>query len=449
MIKSMTGFARETQSSELGESAWKLRSVNHRFLELYCACPRSSWCSSWRCANSAARCSAWQRGKLMHLGFKPRRHGATTLDLNRPLVEQLAASREVAQPSRPCSSLVILDLLRLAWCSTSPSVTSMQSAPPHWPCWTGARRRPLANRDAEGRAWASSCASAVSASTRPPFSRWRAPAGGCGVNEACAPPRRGPRTRSPARAGNGPARLASGRGRRDGPARRPRGRGAGVSLRRAGGTPAGLPHAGAQSRGQHPGLQVRGDVETTREAVEMKVVIEQRRRAGPKPRRPTSPQPAPESPEGDPVRRPRPRRGQRPGDGRWRDPEPRPAGSCTTRAPRTGEEDGVHYHFLDRRGFEAAIAAGELLEHAEVFGNLYGTRAGDVTAALESGRDLILEIDWQGARQVRQPAPGGGEPRRPAAPACRRRAGSGRLRGRGTDAPKVDSPPASPRPAKT
>ncbi len=119
-----------------------------------------------------------------------------------------------------------------------------------------------------------------------------------------------------------------------------------------------------------------------------------------------------------------------------RDPSLGLSVSCTTRAPRTGEEDGVHYHFLDRGRFEAAIAAGELLEHAEVFGNLYGTRAGDVTAALESGRDLILEIDWQGARQVRTRFPGAASlfvlP--PSLPELERR-----LRGRGTDAPEVVS----------
>ncbi len=76
--------------------------------------------------------------------------------------------------------------------------------------------------------------------------------------------------------------------------------------------------------------------------------------------------------------------------------------SCTTRAPRAGEQDGVHYHFLDRDQFERAVAAGEFMEHAEVFGNLYGTREADLRAHLASGRDLILEIDWQGARQVRK-----------------------------------------------
>ncbi|MGE5155557.1 MAG: guanylate kinase [Bdellovibrio bacteriovorus] len=76
--------------------------------------------------------------------------------------------------------------------------------------------------------------------------------------------------------------------------------------------------------------------------------------------------------------------------------------SCTTRPPRAGEQDGVHYHFLDRGRFESAVAAGAFMEHAEVFGNLYGTREADLRDHLASGHDLILEIDWQGARQVRK-----------------------------------------------
>jgi guanylate kinase len=80
--------------------------------------------------------------------------------------------------------------------------------------------------------------------------------------------------------------------------------------------------------------------------------------------------------------------------------------SVTTRAPRRGERDGVHYHFLAPDAFRAAVAAGEFLEHAEVFGNLYGTREADVRAGLVPGRGLILEIDWQGARQVRARFPG-------------------------------------------
>ena len=79
--------------------------------------------------------------------------------------------------------------------------------------------------------------------------------------------------------------------------------------------------------------------------------------------------------------------------------------SCTTRKPRPGELDGKDYHFIDRAGFERLQAAGEFIEHANVFGNLYGTRRSVVESALAEGRDLILEIDWQGARQVRQHLP--------------------------------------------
>lgn len=75
--------------------------------------------------------------------------------------------------------------------------------------------------------------------------------------------------------------------------------------------------------------------------------------------------------------------------------------SCTTRAPRPGEIDGVHYHFLDEAEFARRLAAGAFLEHAQVFGNRYGTTAAAVHEALAQGRDLLLEIDWQGARQVR------------------------------------------------
>jgi guanylate kinase len=80
--------------------------------------------------------------------------------------------------------------------------------------------------------------------------------------------------------------------------------------------------------------------------------------------------------------------------------------SATTRSPRAGETDGVHYHFLGQDVFRAAVASGAFLEHAEVFGNLYGTRESDVRERLAEGRDLILEIDWQGARQVRKRLPG-------------------------------------------
>lgn len=79
--------------------------------------------------------------------------------------------------------------------------------------------------------------------------------------------------------------------------------------------------------------------------------------------------------------------------------------SCTTRKPRAHERDGRDYHFISRAEFERLIAADEFVEHADVFGNLYGTRRSVVEAALAAGQDLILDIDWQGARQVRKRLP--------------------------------------------
>jgi guanylate kinase len=79
--------------------------------------------------------------------------------------------------------------------------------------------------------------------------------------------------------------------------------------------------------------------------------------------------------------------------------------SCTTRKPRPGEVDGRDYHFIGRSDFERLVDAGEFVEHANVFGNLYGTRLSVVESALDEGRDLILEIDWQGAKQVRERLP--------------------------------------------
>ena len=76
--------------------------------------------------------------------------------------------------------------------------------------------------------------------------------------------------------------------------------------------------------------------------------------------------------------------------------------SHTTRAMRPGEENGVHYHFTDIPAFEAMRDAGEFLEHARVFDNYYGTSRAAVQERLQQGRDVILEIDWQGARQVRE-----------------------------------------------
>jgi guanylate kinase len=79
--------------------------------------------------------------------------------------------------------------------------------------------------------------------------------------------------------------------------------------------------------------------------------------------------------------------------------------SHTTRAPRAGEADGVNYHFVDMAGFERLRDAGEFLEHARVFDNCYGTSRGGVERQLAQGQDVILEIDWQGARQVRAAFP--------------------------------------------
>lgn len=76
--------------------------------------------------------------------------------------------------------------------------------------------------------------------------------------------------------------------------------------------------------------------------------------------------------------------------------------SYTTRAPREGEVNGKSYHFVDRAAFEGMIAAGDFLEYAEVYGNYYGTSARWLRERLAAGRDILLEIDWQGARQVRK-----------------------------------------------
>jgi len=79
--------------------------------------------------------------------------------------------------------------------------------------------------------------------------------------------------------------------------------------------------------------------------------------------------------------------------------------SHTTRAARPGEQDGVDYHFVEKADFERRVADGEFLEHAQVFDNHYGTRRATVLEKLESGGDVILEIDWQGARQVYEAFP--------------------------------------------
>ena len=79
--------------------------------------------------------------------------------------------------------------------------------------------------------------------------------------------------------------------------------------------------------------------------------------------------------------------------------------SHTTRSPRPGEVDGRDYHFVDQSEFDALIASQALFEHAQVFGNFYGTSKEAIESQLASGIDVILEIDWQGASQVRMTAP--------------------------------------------
>jgi guanylate kinase len=108
--------------------------------------------------------------------------------------------------------------------------------------------------------------------------------------------------------------------------------------------------------------------------------------------------------------------------------------SHTTRPPRADEQYGRHYYFVDRPEFEREIAEGIFLEHAEVHGNLYGTSRTTVQGLLGQGRDVLLEIDWQGAGQIRRSKPD-----------CvsvfilppSRAELERRLRGRGSDAPDV------------
>ena len=80
--------------------------------------------------------------------------------------------------------------------------------------------------------------------------------------------------------------------------------------------------------------------------------------------------------------------------------------SFTTRPPRPGEQNGREYHFVDPATFEAMLERGEFLECAEVHGNRYGTSQRWIDEALKSGKDVLLEIDWQGAAQVRRLYPG-------------------------------------------
>ncbi len=79
--------------------------------------------------------------------------------------------------------------------------------------------------------------------------------------------------------------------------------------------------------------------------------------------------------------------------------------SHTTRQPRPGEVDGEHYHFVNEEQYRQMVDNGEFMEHAVVFDNFYGTNRNSVAAQLNDDRDVILEIDWQGARQVKSAFP--------------------------------------------
>ena len=117
-----------------------------------------------------------------------------------------------------------------------------------------------------------------------------------------------------------------------------------------------------------------------------------------------------------------------------RDHQVRLSISYTTRPPRPGEEDGRDYHFVTMAEFTQMLAAGEFLENAEVYGNLYGTSEQWIRTTLAAGDDVLLEIDWQGAAQVRRLFPDavGTFIVPPSLPALQHR-----LLGRGQDSPEV------------
>ncbi|HEY7990324.1 MAG TPA: guanylate kinase [Stellaceae bacterium] len=85
-----------------------------------------------------------------------------------------------------------------------------------------------------------------------------------------------------------------------------------------------------------------------------------------------------------------------------REPDLQFSVSVTTRRPRAGEIDGHHYHFINKERFDRMVKDGALLEHAGVFGNYYGTPRKPIEEALAAGRDVILDLDWQGTQQLRQ-----------------------------------------------
>ena len=80
--------------------------------------------------------------------------------------------------------------------------------------------------------------------------------------------------------------------------------------------------------------------------------------------------------------------------------------SATTRAPRPGAADGVDYHFISTNAFKTQVSEGKMLEHAHVFGNFYGSPQGPVQSAIDAGQDVLFDIDWQGAQQIRNSALG-------------------------------------------
>jgi guanylate kinase len=86
------------------------------------------------------------------------------------------------------------------------------------------------------------------------------------------------------------------------------------------------------------------------------------------------------------------------------DPTIRFSVSATTRAPRPGEVDGADYHFMPEEAFKRDVAEGDMLEHAHVFGNFYGSPRRPVERAIEAGEDVLFDIDWQGAQQIRNSA---------------------------------------------
>ena len=89
------------------------------------------------------------------------------------------------------------------------------------------------------------------------------------------------------------------------------------------------------------------------------------------------------------------------------DPSLRFSVSATTRPPRAGEVDGQHYVFTSSGAFHEMVEQGQMLEHAEVFGNLYGSPRAPVEAAMRDGRDTLFDVDWQGGQQIRASALGG------------------------------------------